>query len=203
MLAHYDRMEGQAEVPEFVRASDAESKQGNAALRGTAVHRVMECLDYEKLLNIDVTMIETVEKFLDDEIVRMLRKQLITEEMESLIYRKAIVDFLMSPVALRMARAHQRGDLYTEKPFVMKYEGVLLQGIIDVFWVEEDGIVLMDYKTDRVLTPQELLERYQLQLALYAGALSRIFGEDKLCREAYIYSFRLNELITVPIVEEK
>ena len=52
----------------------------------------------------------------------------------------------------------------------------MIQGIIDVFWMEEDKIVLLDYKTDRVNTPQELLDRYETQLLLYAEALERVFS---------------------------
>ena len=97
-----------------------------------------------------------------------------------------------------MALADARGDLYKEKPFVMDYDGALLQGIIDVFWIEEDRIVVLDYKTDYVQTSQELIDRYKTQLNLYANALARIFAKNytegaKL--EEYIYSFRLGEVI--------
>ena len=54
----------------------------------------------------------------------------------------------------------------------------MIQGVIDVFWEEEDGLVLLDYKTDRV-SPSEIparAERYRTQLLAYAGALERIFG---------------------------
>ena len=69
--------------------------------------------------------------------------------------------------------------LEREKPFVMSVpaqlvweeskpeEEVLVQGIIDVFWEEEDGIVLLDYKTDRVDNAEELIRRYKKQLELY------------------------------------
>ena len=50
----------------------------------------------------------------------------------------------------------------------------LIQGIIDVFWIEEDGIVLLDYKTDFVTEPKELVLRYEEQLNLYADALNRV-----------------------------
>ena len=56
----------------------------------------------------------------------------------------------------------------------------LIQGIIDVFWIEEDGIVLLDYKTDAVKQPQELILRYEEQLNLYADALNRVFADTGL-----------------------
>ena len=77
-----------------------------------------------------------------------------------------------------MAEADKRGDLFREKPFVMDYEGALLQGIIDVFWLEGDKIILLDYKTDSVSTEKELVDRYSRQLELYADALCRIFSTE-------------------------
>ena len=74
----------------------------------------------------------------------------------------------------------------------------LIQGIIDVFWIEKDGIVLLDYKTDRVQQAKELIDRYETQLKLYADALERVFGARKLkVKEILIYSFSLEQLITL------
>lgn len=56
----------------------------------------------------------------------------------------------------------------------------LIQGIIDVFWLEPDGIVLLDYKTDRVQTAEQLKDRYAAQLHLYAEALERVFAAGGL-----------------------
>ena len=75
-------------------------------------------------------------------------------------------------------------------------EEVLVQGIIDVFWEEEDGIVLLDYKTDRVDNSEELIRRYKKQLELYADALNR-FGAGKTVKEILIYSFALAEEIVI------
>ena len=77
----------------------------------------------------------------------------------------------------------------------MEEEMVLIQGIIDVFWVEEDGIVLLDYKTDRVDSATRLRDMYKEQLDLYAEALERIFRLP--VKEKYLYSFRLNQAIEV------
>ena len=74
----------------------------------------------------------------------------------------------------------------------------LIQGIIDVFWIEKDGIVLLDYKTDRVQQAKELIDRYATQLKLYADALERVFAARKLkVKEILIYSFSLEQLITL------
>mgnify|MGYP003193348150 CR=1 FL=1 len=101
--------------------------------------------------------------------------------------------FLKSKLAPRMKAAAMRDDLFREKPFVMgnhemEEEMVLIQGIIDVFWVEEDGIVLLDYKTDRVDSATRLRD-------MYKEALERIFPLP--VKEKYLYSFRLNQAIEV------
>ena len=74
-------------------------------------------------------------------------------------------------------------------------EMLLVQGIIDVFFEEEDGIVLLDYKTDRVREAEELIRRYRRQLELYGEALERTRG--KRVKERYLYSFALGETIRV------
>ena len=70
---------------------------------------------------------------------------------------------------------------------------VLVQGIIDVWFEEEDGLVVADYKTDRIRTGKELTERYALQLDYYAEALKRITGKE--VKEKILYSFALQEEI--------
>jgi ATP-dependent helicase/nuclease subunit A len=170
------------------------------ARRGTAVHRVMECLDFIALSRIDMQDEKAVEAFVRQELERMLRSGELIEEWYRLVPPAMIDHFVKSPVALRMAQAAVRGDLYREKPFVMQYEDVLVQGIIDVFWLEGDAIVLLDYKTDRVQEGQELVLRYKTQLELYADALSRVFSNEQkkmTAEEKLLYSFRLQEVIAL------
>lgn len=211
---------------------DAESKAeqkiesntaNRGALRGTAVHRVMECYDF------------TSGQSVHEQILLMEKEEKITADMRSLVNEQIVADFASSETGKRMAFAQEKGTLYREKPFVMgfteaeleKYgfgagaqtenaqqeiasENVsqekhmheedltLIQGIIDVFWIEDDGITVLDYKTDRVDTAQELIDRYATQLKLYADALERVFATRKLkVKEILIYSFRLEKLISI------
>lgn len=223
MVEKYDSTEREAErpkflleeketyVPDFARdddeagsASNESKKPKNAAgvnpgaLRGTAVHRVMECLDFKSLCDIDTKDHVAVSAFVKKSMDEMLKKGLITDDMYRLTRPKLIEQFISSDVAARMAQADKRGDLFKEKPFVMDYEGVLVQGIIDVFWLENDKIVLLDYKTDRVNAAKELIDRYNTQLKLYADALGRIFstdGQSIQADERLIYSFHLQQTI--------
>lgn len=112
-----------------------------------------------------------------------------------------ILHFLKSELAYRMRRAEEKGKLYREQPFVMGVaasrlgeefpdsESVLIQGIIDVFFEEEDGLVLLDYKTDSVSSMRELWNRYETQLDYYSEALTKLMG--KPVKEKILYSFHL------------
>ena len=75
-----------------------------------------------------------------------------------------------------------------------------MQGIIDVFWEEDDGLIVLDYKTDAVQLPEELVKWYHVQLECYGQALERIYrnpvsGEGRRVKEKVIYSFKLGEEI--------
>ena len=94
-----------------------------------------------------------------------------------------------------------------EKPFMMgisarelkdsfpEDEMILIQGIIDAWFLEGDDIVLMDYKTDKVSDAAELIKRYKIQLDYYKRALEA--ATKKKVKEVYIYSFALGEDILV------
>jgi ATP-dependent helicase/nuclease subunit A len=160
----------------------------------------MECLDFAKICAIDCTDTAQTARFVHEELERMQTSDELPGEMAGLIIPAQIEGFVRSDVAQRMAEAAKKGVLFKEKPFVMKHEGVLVQGIIDVFWMEDDGLVLLDYKTDRVETAEELVVRYETQLELYADALARIFSNEKkqvIVKERLIYSFALHEVIAV------
>ena len=224
MVEKYDRMEGAVEVPDFLleeheayvpefarklHASTESDDDANeqtesfgvnrGALRGTAVHRVMECMDFSAFLDVDRDSKSAIIEFIQKELNRMV-PELLTEEQLALVDVERLYGFFASDVALRMAKADERGDLFREKPFVMDYKGVLVQGIIDVFWIEDEKIVLLDYKTDRVKKAEELVTRYQTQLDLYADALRRIFSTQTRSikqTENLIYSFSLREVVVL------
>lgn len=219
-------------IPLFIqRQGSVEQETPNrGALRGTAVHRVMECYDFAS------------EKSVHEQMEAMEKEEKITADMRALVREQTVADFVSSETGRRMALAQRGGALYREKPFVMGFteeelenygfgvgaqmieneaqtenaqqeimsENVsqenhmheedltLIQGIIDVFWIEDDGITVLDYKTDRVDTAQELIDRYATQLKLYADALERVFATRKLkVKEILIYSFRLVKLISI------
>ena len=106
----------------------------------------------------------------------------------------------------RIQAADERGELYVEQPFVLgipaceanesfnSSELVLIQGVIDVFFIEDGEAVLLDYKTDRVPTEggEEILRgRYRRQLDLYAEAIEKI--KKISVKSKIIYSFSMEK----------
>ncbi len=185
--------EHETKVPLFISQKESETNRG--ALRGTAMHRFMECYDFVSFDSIA------------NQLQRMITKGLLSSEQAELLSKEQLQVFLDTSEAKRMHAAAVRGDFYCEKPFVMEaypadlfanatsLEPILVQGIIDAYWIEDGKIVLLDYKTDRVHIAQELVDRYQTQLALYANALSRAY--DLPVSEILIYSFCLNTMIAL------
>lgn len=152
--------------------------------------------EYSRRLD-EKRMAEFIHRFLEKEAES---RRLSREYMEA-VNEPRILHFLKSELAYRMWRAEEAGKLYREQPFVMGVaasrlgadfpdsESVLIQGIIDVFFEEEDGLVLMDYKTDSVSSLQELWNRYETQLDYYSEALTKLMG--KPVKERILYSFHL------------
>ena len=110
-------------------------------------------------------------------------------------------------LAKRMQKAAKEEKLYREQPFVLgisadkvdakfpKEEKVLIQGIVDAYFEEENEIIVVDYKTDSVKSGEELVKRYKEQLNYYEEALEKLTG--KKVKEKILYSFALNETIVV------
>jgi len=213
MKQRYDELEGEVEaasfilhekdpyIPKFASRLGVELQQAKTqetpagALFGTAVHRMMEVLDFAALAKVDFSKEEELENFAKQELQRICDSGEMEEELYNRLRGNELITFLKSEIAEPMAKAAARGELYREKPFVMSQEdGTLIQGIIDVFWRDEDGIVLLDYKTDRVDSSEELIIRYKDQLLLYKDALERLFGTVK---GTLIYSYRLKEVISI------
>lgn len=179
-------------VPFFMQETKEELK---GAAKGTLYHRVWENLDYDK--------IDTKEQ------IEEQLKNILTAEEKKSIWVPDFNRFAKSPLAGRMKAAAQREQLYREQPFVIAMpanqireeyeteEEILVQGIIDAYFEEEDGLVLVDYKTDKIQKGQEkeLVEKYKVQMQYYKKALEMI--TDKEVKEIYIYSTGIGKAVLV------
>lgn len=168
-------------IPKFMSEDEPAIKP---TMHGTAVHRVFELWEYGR----EITE-ESIKNFLDE---ILLSGKVETELVKSITVRE-IKGFLESDVASRMKKADENGFLHREQPFVIEMDEHLIQGIVDAYFIEDNEIVVVDYKTDRVKTGQELAERYHAQLEYYGRALSRLLG--KKVKELIIYSTRLKSEI--------
>lgn len=195
-------------LPKFIETDE----RVTGSMRGSAFHKVMELFDFSELaveVNRDK---EAAKALMASQLARMRKEQTLSEEYDQILSLPRLAAFLQTEAALRMAKAARAGRLYKEQPFVMGLpakrlkasfppgETVLIQGIIDVFFEEEDGYVVLDYKTDAVERPEELVKRYKVQLAYYSEVLEQLSGyardrTGKRVKEQIIYSFRLGQEI--------
>lgn len=174
-------------IPKFI---SGEEVQLAANERGSAYHRVMECLDYSVSVNLDGVKAD---------INRMLETGKMNELQVNSVNPWDINIFVQSDTGRRVVNAMDNGSVRREQPFVFEYEGQLIQGIIDLYFEEDGELVLVDYKTDRVMKGEagekELVKRYAIQLDYYAKALTQLTG--KKVKEKIIYSFALGKGLSV------
>ena len=185
-------------IPQFIQKT--EEKTG--AARGTVYHTVMEWIDPAHLIELKGAKIADMKA----ELQTLSDNGKLSEEDLRAVNPRDFLKLAKTNLAERMAQASARGELFREQPFVIGLpadqvdgsdpeETVLIQGIIDAFFYENDEIVLLDYKTDHVQRASELRERYHAQLEYYEQALTMMTG--KKVKERLIYSFALGEVIEV------
>ena len=191
-LELYPVKESKGTAPRF-RAAETTMP---GSMRGTIYHTFMENLDFHK------------KDVLETQLEEWIKCGKMTRDEAAAVRISDIRHFLESDIGLRMERAEEGGRLHREQPFVLgvpaheirscwqSEELVLVQGIIDAWFEEDDGIVIVDYKTDRVRTMQMLSERYHIQLEAYAKAVARLTG--KKVKECGIYSFCLGRYEILP-----
>ena len=126
-----------------------------------------------------------------------------TEERR-MVRSRDILCWAESDIGREAADADAQGRFFREREFIMGLparelgiadsdEPVLIQGIIDAYIEDDDAITLIDYKTDRVKTGEELKERYSIQLKYYATALEKM--KHKPVKRQLIWSVQLGEAV--------
>ena len=161
------------------------------AQRGNALHKFMQFADYQ-----------AAARDASGEIARMAREGFLSRQEADSIRPDRVRAFFSSRLAARIFSAKQ---VWRELRFLAEagerelgaYSALFtnggetaIQGVADCVFLEEDGAVVVDYKTDRVKTPDELRERYRVQLALYRNALTEALGVP--VKECVLYSFALS-----------
>ena len=215
--AYTIKLEEEGVIPRRITAEQPEVPEKEdiypGTRRGTVVHKIMELLDYSKIDSRDD---------LDAEIDRIMKKNFFTDEDRKHLRKDMVLGFYSDDeksLFRRMKNAAAKGMLYREKSFLMGMKPseipgmgyseesfdddmITVQGIVDAFFYEvgEDGkktITLIDYKTDNVKKGEELIDRYSVQLELYALSLSRI--TDAKINGIIFYCFKLHEEVNCPV----
>ena len=206
------------EVVPYIPGFRREQEKVSGAVRGNAFHRTMELLDFTYLFTesglftgcpnnyeeyrrgLDKNRLQNrLEEFLQRETISLR----LTEEYAKAVSLPKILNFLEQELAYRMWRAQEQGLLYREQPFVLgidakrldpdlpEGEKVLIQGIIDVFFIDDGEIVLLDYKTDVIDSLEALWNRYNVQIQYYEEALTKLMQMP--VKERILYSFYLEK----------
>ncbi len=164
------------------------------AERGTAMHNFMQYADFAAAAASTETEAKRLESagFLSAEQAASLDHRRLHAFFDSDLYRRiGASDRVMREVPFTF-----REKASTYDPTVTDAnEAVVVQGIADCVFVENGGLVIVDYKTDRVKTPDELAERYRAQLQIYANALGAVLQLP--VHACVLYSFALERTITL------
>ena len=159
---------------------------------GTLMHEAMQWLPVKKY----------TQKSMTDMLDSLQAEGKFSDEERSLLSDRSLYGFFNSNLGQRLIASKR---VERELPFSMLFDGnrvypdvengerLFLQGIIDTAFVEDDQWVLVDYKTDRVKSGDELIRRYKIQMDLYKEALERLTNMP--VKASYIYSFRLHEAV--------
>jgi len=174
--------------PRFIQ----EQTQLTGAEYGTLMHGVMQHIDFGQDLS---------EKGLKLQLESLVTKEMILPQQVSLIDLAGVHKFFASPLGQRMIRS---AKVRRELPFSMMLqakkfypdildegENIFVQGIIDVLFDEPDGMVLIDYKTDK--NTETIIDKYKMQINLYSEAAEKILKKD--IKEKYLYLFHNGTVI--------
>lgn len=179
--------------PSFV---SAESRKTDASAYGNAVHAVLERIDYSKCSDANTIAIE---------LQSMVDTGRITASQAELINCQQLADFFCTSLGERVRTSEKvlrefkfsvldDGTAYDE---TLVGEKILLQGVVDCALIDEDGITIIDFKTDHIGESElpQAVEKYKYQVEAYADALSRIF--KKKIKGACLYFFNLNRFVDI------
>lgn len=186
------------ELTETPRFMAQESSAAMGAVRGSAFHTVLQYMNFSRMAHKSPN---EREKVFDEEKQRLVREGRLEQTLADDLGWPELAGFFDHPLFQRLLGAR---TLEREKAYVLKRgsgrDFSLIQGIVDLYFEDEQGLVLVDYKTDRVGGPQAvslLKQRYSTQLGLYAEALEKLTGRQ--VEAAWLYAAHLGQWINVEL----
>ena len=176
------------------RPAFMEQKQLTPTERGSVNHLVMQCIPLDQAIAINESVIkETIDG--------MVARHMITSLQQQAIHVKAIEQLFRSELGQRIQFAAwlkrelpfafllPAGDVYRDKAGYSADEDVFIQGVIDCLFEDSQGLVLVDYKTDRIYRNnwEQKAEEHRFQLEMYARGLEMIL--HRKVDEIYVFFF--------------
>ena len=163
---------------------------------GNALHKVLQYIDLQKCDSIGA---------LTAQVEDLVSKEIISSDQAELVDCKSLWVFFSSHIGMKLRSATNvlrefkfsildDGSSFTDG---LEGEKILLQGVVDCAIMEDDGITVIDFKTDRI-TENDLdvaVHRYRYQIEAYADSLSRIF--EKPIKRKCLYFFRVNQCVDI------
>ena len=145
----------------------------------------------------------------------MIKRRVITEKESKVLSPRKILKFFKSPIAKRILSSnfvkreqkiytqvkmndiYLNDDIFKNNREIYEDESVMLRGVIDLYFEEDDGLVILDYKTDWIdnNNKKEIIHKYKKQLEIYAEVLSTLTG--KKIKEKYLYLFSIDEQVKI------
>ena len=166
-----------------------------AAERGTAMHKVMQFFTFSNYKNIEQEINRLYEwQYISEAEAKSLNTELIKKFFESDVFKR-ILNSSRVEKEMRFITEIASTELDNTLPDRFKNEKIIVQGAVDVCFVEDDGLVVLDFKTDRVTDINDLAKTYAEQLNIYAIACEKIF--EMPVKQKIIYSFSLSQEIEV------
>ncbi len=172
------------------------SKAFTGADRGNAIHKFFEICDFSSA-SIDA----------ESEKLRLINEGKLTQEESNVINKTDVEAFFLSQIGERILKSSQvykeyefsylkkAGELYDNIDDNLKNEEIVVQGKLDLAFVENDSVILVDYKTDNITDEEKFKEIYLPQINIYTESLEECTGLN--VNERYIYSFKLRKFISL------
>ena len=187
---HTYRLSRIASRPAFL-----ESEKVLAVDVGSTTHRFLRLIDLQVLRDPPAGSYAAVR----DEAERLERAGIMTHEETERIRFKGAAAFFDSELGQRMLASP---EIHREWKFAMQITDdrpTIVQGIIDVAFLEGDAWVLLDYKTDWDTSPEHFVPRHAMQMNWYRVALERLTGRK--VGEMWLYALRAGTAFRVDCMD--
>jgi len=158
--------------------------QEEAATFGTLVHHLLEIVDLSEPSDLEALALAEARRCGCPEEMARRASAVVRRTLESDFFRR------------RVAKAK---EIHREVPFVSCSNGEIVEGRMDMVLIEEDGAVLVDYKTEPATSAEasRRAKAYAAQLQIYASALERVIG--RRIKEAFVFFTHTADAIPVPV----